>query len=66
MMTQTKQPRIPDPQTYDRLLKNLRRTRLEMAEWNLQLAEVEARLEMDLRQQRRRRVQKSLDRLEKS
>ena len=64
-MTQTKQPRIPDPKTYDRLLKNLRRTRLEMTECNLRLAEVEARLEMELCQQRRR-VQASLDRLEKS
>ncbi len=65
-MTQTKQPRIRDPQTYDRLLKNLRRTRLEMAECNLRLAEVEARFEIELCQQRRQRVQKSLDRLENS
>lgn len=57
----TKQPRIPDPETSKRLLANLRRTRLEMAEFNLELAEINARLEQELRQQRLKRVRRSLN-----
>lgn len=56
----TKQPRIPDPETSKRLLANLRRTRLEMAEFNLELAEISARLEHELRQQQLQRVRRSL------
>ena len=47
-----KQPRIPDPETSKRLLANLRRTRLEMEEFNLQLDEIIARFEQDLSQQK--------------
>jgi hypothetical protein len=48
----TQQPRIPDSATSKRLLDNLRRSRLELAESNLELAEISALLETDLRQQR--------------
>lgn len=57
----TKQPRIPDPETSKRLLANLRRTRLEMAEFNLELAQISAMLELELAQQRLKRVRQSLD-----
>ena len=56
----TKQPLIPNPETSKRLLANLRRTRLEMAEFNLELAEINARLEHELQQQRLKRVRHSL------
>ncbi|XZN91973.1 MAG: hypothetical protein ACM65M_03605 [Microcoleus sp.] len=39
-----KQPRIPDPETSKRLLANLRRTRLEVQEVNLELGEINAML----------------------
>lgn len=57
----TKQPRIPDPETSKRLLANLRRTRLEMAEFNLELAQISAMLELELAQQRLKRVRRSLN-----
>lgn len=57
----TKQPRIPDPETSKRLLANLRRTRLEMAEFNLELAQISAMLEQELAQQRLKRVRRSLN-----
>jgi DNA-binding protein H-NS len=57
----TEQPHIPDPETSKRLLANLRRTRLEMAEFNLELAEISAQLEHELRQQRLKRVRRSLN-----
>jgi hypothetical protein len=56
----THQPRIPDPETSKRLLDNLRRTRLELAESNLELAEISALLENEIRQQQLRRVRRSL------
>ncbi len=56
----TLQPRIPDSATSKRLLDNLRRSRLELAESNLELAEISASLESDLRQQRLNRVRGSL------
>lgn len=56
----TKQPRIPDPETSKRLLANLRRTRLEMEEFNLELAQINARLEHELHQQRLKRVRRTL------
>ena len=55
----TNQPRIPDPETSRRLLANLRRSRLELAESNLELAEVSALLENEIRQQKLRRVRRS-------
>jgi hypothetical protein len=54
------QPRIPDPATSKRLLENLRRSRLELAESNLELAEVSALLERELRVQRLNRVRRTL------
>jgi hypothetical protein len=54
------QPRIPDPATSKRLLENLRRSRLELAESNLELAEVSALLERELRMQRLNRVRRTL------
>jgi hypothetical protein len=56
-----KQPRIPDPETSKRLLANLRRTRLEVQEVNLELGEINAMLAEQLRQQRLNRVRISLD-----
>jgi hypothetical protein len=56
----THQPRIPDPETSKRLLDNLRRTRLELAESNLELAEISALLENEIRQQQLGRVRRSL------
>jgi hypothetical protein len=56
----TQQPRIPDPETSKRLLKNLRHARLELAESNLELAEVSALLERELREQRLNRVRRTL------
>ncbi|MEG4342189.1 hypothetical protein QUB70_02705 [Microcoleus sp. A003_D6] len=56
-----KQPRIPDPETSKRLLANLRRTRLEVQEVNLELGEINAMLAEQLRQQRLNRVRLSLD-----
>ena len=53
---------IPDPEVDKRLLANLRRSRLEMEELGLQLEEVIANLERDLRQQRLQRVRRSLNR----
>jgi tRNA A37 N6-isopentenylltransferase MiaA len=60
----TKQPRIPDPETSKRLLANLRRTHLEMQEFNEELAEINARLAQYISQQRLQRVRRSLDVLE--
>jgi hypothetical protein len=57
----TPQPRIPDSATSKRLLDNLRRSRLELAESNLELAEISALLENDLRQQQLTRVRSSLN-----
>jgi hypothetical protein len=59
-----KQPRIPDKETQARLLANLRRTRLEMEEFNLQLDEISARLDQEIREQKLTRVRKSLANLE--
>jgi hypothetical protein len=57
----SKQPRIPDPETAKRLLANLRRTHLEMEQFNLELAEINARLEKDNRQKRLSRLDKLLN-----
>lgn len=57
----TKQPRIPDPKTSKRLLANLRKTHLEMQEFNEELAEINARLAQYISQQRLQRVRRSLD-----
>ncbi|MEG4421047.1 hypothetical protein QUA70_21000 [Microcoleus sp. LAD1_D5] len=55
-----KQPRIPAPETSKRLLSNLRRTRMEVQEVNLELGEINAMLAEQLRQQRLNRVRRLL------
>ena len=54
-------PHIPEPETSKRLLAKLRRTRLELEENNLELAEINAKLEHDIRQQRLVRVRRALE-----
>jgi hypothetical protein len=56
----TDQPLMPNPSVDQRLLGNLRRARLEMAESGLQFDEVLARFDEEIRQQKLKRVQKSL------
>ncbi|NJM76089.1 MAG: hypothetical protein HC852_10210 [Acaryochloridaceae cyanobacterium RU_4_10] len=53
------QPRIPDPETAQRLLANLRQTHLEMCEFNLELEAITARVEYDIQQQRINRARRS-------
>lgn len=55
-----KQPHIPDPETSKRLLANLRRSRMEVQEVNLELGEINAMLAEQLREQRLKRVRRSL------
>lgn len=50
------EPRIPDPETSKRLLNNLRRTHLEMKEFNLELEEIIAKIDQELCLQRLSRV----------
>ncbi|MFB2833037.1 hypothetical protein [Floridanema evergladense] len=57
----TNQPRIPDPETSKRLLANLRKTHLEMQEFNEELAEINARLAQYISQQKLQRVRHCLD-----
>jgi hypothetical protein len=59
MMVKNQSP-MPDPKTAERLLANLRRTHLEMQEFNLELEEISAKLENHNRQQRLQRVRRSL------
>jgi hypothetical protein len=54
------QPQIPNPETSKRLLNNLRRTRLEVREISLELAEINAILADDIRQKQLDRVRKTL------
>jgi len=54
------EPRMPDPERVKQQLANLRRTCLEMEESRLQLEEITAKLEYDIRQQRLVRVRRSL------
>jgi hypothetical protein len=56
-----KQPRIPDPETSKRLFANLRRSRMEVQEVNLELGEINAMLTEQLREQRLNRVRRSLN-----
>ncbi|WP_019502370.1 hypothetical protein [Pseudanabaena sp. PCC 6802] len=55
------QPRIPNPETRDRGLANLRRSRLELKELNLELAALNARLGLEICQRKSERVRKTLD-----
>lgn len=56
-----KQPHIPDPETSKHLLANLRRSRMEVQEVNLELGEINAMLAEQLREQRLKRVRRSLN-----
>jgi hypothetical protein len=56
----TNQPMMPNSSVDQRLLGNLRRARLEMEELGLQFDEVLAKFDEEIRQQRLKRVQKSL------
>jgi hypothetical protein len=56
----TDQPLMPNPSVDQRLLGNLRRARLEMEELGLQFDEVLARFDEEIRQQKLKRIQKSL------
>ncbi len=55
----TGETRIPDPETAKRLVANLRRSRLAMEEATLELEELTARLEHDIRQQRLARLRQA-------
>jgi hypothetical protein len=56
----TDQPLMPNPSVDQRLLGNLRRARLEMEELGIQFDEVLARFDREIRQQKLKRIQKSL------
>jgi hypothetical protein len=56
----TNQPIMPNSSVDQRLLGNLRRARLEMEEVGLQFEEVLAKFDEEIRQQRLKRIQKSL------
>ena len=57
----SKQSRVPDPETATRLLTNLRRTHLEMKQFNLEIAEINAKLEEANRQKHLLRLEQSLN-----
>jgi glutathione S-transferase len=54
------QPLMPKPSVDQPLLANLRRARLEMEELGIQFDEVLARFDEEIRQQRLKRIQRSL------
>jgi hypothetical protein len=56
----TDQPLMPNSSVDQRLLGNLRSARLEMEELGLQFDEVLARFDGEIRQQKLKRIQKSL------
>ncbi len=58
----TVQSLMPDPSVDQNLLGNLRRARLEIEESGLQLEEVIAKLDQEIRQQRLTRLQHSINR----
>jgi hypothetical protein len=58
----TVQSLMPDPSVDQNLLGNLRRARLEIEESGLQLEEVIAKLDQEIRQQRLTRLQHSIKR----
>jgi hypothetical protein len=53
-------PQIPDLATRTRLIENLRQTRREIAEFNQELAEIEAQLDRELYAQKLARIGKSM------
>jgi hypothetical protein len=61
----TDQPLMPNPSVDQRLLGNLRRARLEMEELGLEFDEVLAKFDEEIRQQKLKRIQKSLSLLNK-
>lgn len=50
---------LPDPEKVKLTVAKLRQTRLELQEFGLELEEIIALLEKDIRQQRLKRLQKS-------
>jgi predicted phage-related endonuclease len=52
-------PQIPDPTTRARSIANLRQTRREIAQFNQELAEIEAQLDRELYAQKLARIGKS-------
>ncbi|MCT7949888.1 hypothetical protein NG798_08825 [Ancylothrix sp. C2] len=63
------EPRIPDEETRKRLSMNLRKARLDLEEFGLQLEEIEAGLDKHIREQKMKRLEKSrqyLDQMSKS
>jgi hypothetical protein len=56
----TNQPMMPNSSVDQRLLGKLRRARLEMEELGLQFDEVLAKFDEEIRQQRFKRIHKSL------
>jgi hypothetical protein len=52
-------PQIPDLATRQRSIANLRQTRRELAEFNRELAEIEAQLDRELYTQKLARIEKS-------
>ena len=55
------QQRIPEPEVDKQLLANMRQNRLRVEEAMLELEEITAKLEYDIRQQRLARVRRSLE-----
>lgn len=55
----TNQPKIPAPETRKRLIKQLRKCNRQLELWDLELQELQATLEADLRDSRRARLQKT-------
>jgi len=51
---------MPEPEKVKQTVVNLRTTRLEMELFGLEMEEINARLEQNIRQQRLKRVQHSL------
>jgi hypothetical protein len=51
-------PQLPDAATRALLIKNLRQTRREMAEFNQELIEIEAQLDRELYTQKLARINK--------
>lgn len=58
------EPRIPDEETRKRLSMNLRKARLDLEEFGLQLDEIEAGLDKHIREQKMKRLEKSRQYLE--
>ena len=53
-------PQIPDVATRERSIQNLRQTRREMAEFNQELAEIEAQLDRELYAQKLARIARQI------